>query len=405
MRYYSLQTKQTVTLPDSAFHDEIKNLIRHYAVSTEFSFVKGKDNEITFGTPEPCEAGGEYTIHITENGVWIKGHDHASTVRGLFTFLEMIFCYGKNDYRAECRVVTETPDVKTRMIHICIFPEYPLEAIKRVIKCCGVAKYTHVILEPWGMLKFDTLKELSWPMAFSKTEFKDLIDCARLFGMEAIPFFQHFGHASASRIWKSGKHTALYQDLGLEYLYYPGSYGWIWNFNLPQVKDLLRSVRHELIELFDGCQYFHLGCDEPWFPVGAEELYRHLNEVADDLLSRGVRPIMWGDMLLCEECFSEGNYTCNATRDFADTLLQNLNKKIVIGDWQYMEKKAPWKTSAFLKEKGFDVLCCPWEGDDEINAGIVTAKEGGHLGFMKTTWDHLFLKKGIPGFIYAGMTA
>ena len=60
-----------------------------------------------------------------------------------------------------------------------------------------------------------------------------------------MPFFQHLGHASLARLGYSGKHTILDQNPELEYLYYPKSYGWVWNFKDQGVKKMLEKVREE----------------------------------------------------------------------------------------------------------------------------------------------------------------
>jgi len=59
----------------------------------------------------------------------------------------------------------------------------------------------------------------------------------------------------------------------------------------------------------------------------------------------------------------------------------------------------------FLKEKGFDVLCCPWDNDDNLNGCICTVKEQNQPGVIKTTRNRLFAPRGIPSILYFGLGA
>lgn len=131
--------------------------------------------------------------------------------------------------------------------------------LKRPFPLCGTLKYTHIVLEFWGMYKYDCLKELSWEQAFSKEEIRPLIQTANDLGMEIILMINHWGHASQCR-QMYGKHTVLSQNPKLQYLF--SDDGWRWNINTPKTKELLRKIRSELIELCGNGEYFMIGCDE-----------------------------------------------------------------------------------------------------------------------------------------------
>ena len=92
------------------------------------------------------------------------------------------------------------------------------------------------------MLRYDCLKELSCPHAFSKEEAGELIRECRELGMEPVPMFDQLGHATASRLCY-GKHVLLDQEPKLEHLFTPD--GWAWNIGSERVKTLLRRVSFE----------------------------------------------------------------------------------------------------------------------------------------------------------------
>jgi hypothetical protein len=132
------------------------------------------------------------------------------------------------------------------MIHICVFPENDLYFIKKLIRLSALCQYTHIVIEFWGMLQYDCLKELAWPHAFTKAQAQELIDECRELGIEPIPMFNMFGHATGSRECY-GKHVVLDQNPTLQYLFTPD--GWGWDITSEEVFALLKQVRQELYDL------------------------------------------------------------------------------------------------------------------------------------------------------------
>ena len=408
MTYYRFLQTERITLPKAADNSAIIEILHNYTPATcweiEFS---DDDKHITIGAPTPvAREDFEYVISVSESGIYIEGGCYKDTVHGFVSLMEQIFCYGRSDYRAECSTLRDRARVGMRAIHLCFFPDFSVAEMRKVIRTCGMAKYSHVVMEFWGNLKMDCLKELAWPEGFSKDEVRPLIEEAHALGMEIIPFFQHLGHASLSRLGYSGKHVVLDQNPELEYLYYPKSCGWVWNFMLDETKELLKKVRAELMELCGEGEYFHLGCDESGLEFDADDLAAYLNEVSDELKANGRRAIVWGDMLLSRRFEGLGGYECNSTPEYATALLDKLSRDVIVADWQYNVKERPWKSSAFLKSRGFDVLCCPWHsGQYNSEDAIVTTEQDGHMGLMVTTWNKLFIESGIPRLVFAGLCA
>ena len=417
MGYFKISQKQDITIPQKADCVAVRTMLENYAIGIEWNItVSDRETQIKIGDGVALDCGeNEYAINVTENGVFINGRDYKSLMSGFFGLLEMIFCYGKRDYRIDCTEVKTSGKIGMRALHICLFPEVQYEVIKKTIRAAAVCKYTHIFLETWGNIKLDTLKELAWRDAFSKAQIKELVNEANALGMEVIPFFQHLGHASLSRLGYSGKHVVLDQNPELEYLYYPRSYGWVWNFKLPEVRKLLKDVRSELIELFGEGSYFHLGCDESGMEFSSDELSEYLNEVTEDLKKQGRRPIIWGDMLLSKDFFKEEEedprrpgmirYECNSSYEYATELIEKLSKDIIIADWEYNVESAPWKSSVLLSQKGFDVICCPWQYTDNMISAIQTADTQKLMGVMETTWDSLLKNRGAQKIFFVGMSA
>ena len=295
----------------------------------------------------------------------------------------------------DCCQLIDRPSIQNRMVHYCIFPETELWDIQRFVRFCGALKYTHIVLEFWGMLKYDCLKELSWEHAFTKEQIRPIVREATDLGIEIIPMFNHWGHSSAGRVMH-GKHVVLDQNPALQT--YFSEDGWCWDIRKPKVKELLSQIRAELVELCGNGKYFHIGCDEAFnFDLTKKEsmemICDYINEISRELEQQGRETIIWGDMFLYYHKYYNPNnrYTCNAPLPECEKfMLDRLSKKIIIADWQYEAKEAPVETALVFKKAGFNCVLCPWDkGMAEVESCITTAKEEKFMGILHTTWHTL----------------
>ena len=368
-------------------------------------------NELIFriGDAEPLSLDGyAYSICVTETGICLQARDSQALIHGFMTLLdriEPVSTPAGTSLAIPCCQIHDRPDIANRMVHFCVFPQTQLWELERFVRMSGALKFTHIILEFWGTLQYDCMKELSWPGAFSKSQIRPLIREANALGMEVIPMFNHWGHATASRA-VHGKHVVLDQNPALQCYFSPD--GWCWDIGQEKVKALHRQIRKELIELCGAGSYFHIGCDEAYnFQLNQKNmdlLCDFINDIQQELVDCGRKAILWGDMFLYHYSHyrAENRYYCNApTPDAADYMLDRLRKDIVIADWQYRAKIKPVETSAVFTEKGFQCILCPWDrGTAEVGANVNTVKEQNLLGIMHTTWHTLS-----TGTLYITMSA
>ena len=352
----------------------------------------------TVGEAVPIEPFDcDYTVNIEPHGICVCARDEKNLIRGFFTLLDRFYAVESETadaLAADCCQIKDSADIQSRMIHYCVFAETELWEVKRFLRLCAALKYTHVVLEFWGMLKYDALKELSWQHAFTKEKLRPLVREARELGLELVPMFNLWGHASAARVMH-GKHVVLDQNPSLQT--YFSEDGWCWNIQSEKVRALLRQVREELLELCGEGAYFHIGCDEAYnFDFNEESmqaLIDYINGVSAEMKAKGRRVLMWGDMLLYRHGHynPKNRYTCNApTPDSERFFLERLSRDIVIADWQYRAPEAPVETCAVFRDAGFDCILCPWdEGRAQIDAALSTVKEQKLMGYMHTTWHTL----------------
>lgn len=381
----------TVAFADPQMNNEIiKKLWNGFCLkSSEIEFAKGERFTFRIGEIElpalPCDK--DYALCIEENGAAIIGKDYSGLMRGFMSLLMKIE-WEEQTPHLRPRAEESNYRISKRMIHICIFPENDLYFIKKLIRLSALCQYTHIVLEFWGMLQFDCLKELAWPQAFTKEQAKELAKECHALGIEPIPMFNHLGHASAGRI-SYGKHVVLDQNPRLQYLFTPD--GWVWNIESEQVKALLKQVRTELYEVFGKGEYIHLGCDEAFYISRNKDLRQklptYLKELTEEVEKEGRRPMIWMDMLL--EKGIDANSEATGEKEEVVQLRNATAPSTVFVDWEYDGLEAPIPSLLSLKGCGKEILGAPWFKPANYAAHIETVCQNDLGGIMLTTWHTL----------------
>lgn len=378
--------------------------------STTLDIRESEDLIFLIGNAQPISLDhDDYSINVETGGICVRAKSEKDLIRAFMTLIDQfqaIDCDDKLAVAMDCCQIKDHPLIRNRMVHFCIFPETELWELQRFIRLCGALKYTHIVLEFWGMLQYDCMKELSWRQAFTKEQIRPLVREANDLGLEIIPMFNHWGHASAGRVMH-GKHVVLDQDLALQT--YFSEDGWCWDIQKPKVRDLLRQIRAELIELCGDGGYFHIGCDEAYnFEFTQDNMNMvcdFINEIDEELRSQRRRTIVWGDMFLYRHphYHADNRYTCNApTAEAERYMLERLHRDLVIADWQYDAPQAPVETASVFARAGFDCLLCPWDRSEaKMNAVCSTVKQEALWGLLHTTWHTL--SNGMPYVTRAGV--
>ena len=363
------------------------------------------------GEAEELPADGQaYSICVQETGICIRAENEKNLILGFMTLIDRIEAIdaadGSTALSVGCCRITESPAIGTRMAHFCVFPETELWELHRFIRFCGALRYSQVIVEFWGMYRYDCMKELAWPHAYTKEELQPIFREANDMGLEIVPMFNHWGHAAAGRVMH-GKHVVLDQSPSLETYFCEN--GWCWDIRKPKVRDLLRKIRRELLELCGTGSYFHIGCDEAYgFDLNTEggmnAVCDFIGEIADEMAEVNRRILVWGDMFLYRHPHynSRNGYAANAPSPRSEAyMLERLNRKVIIADWQYDANEAPVETALVFKKAGLDCMICPWDRSHaKLNSCLTTAKEQNLAGLIHTTWHTL--SAGTP---YVAMAA
>lgn len=395
---YQITTKVIASADPKMNHQTVRNLWHGFTLThSSISIEDGQPNTFILGncTAPHLPEGKEYALTVSKDGIAITGKDYGGLMRGYISLLmDVGYAHPTETEQLSIPAHYEESDykLKNRMVHLCVFPETDLLFLTRAIRLCAVTQYTHVVIEFWGALQYDAMKELSWPQTFSKQKIRTLIQEIRELGMEPIPMVNQVGHASMCRLI-SGKHTVLDQNPKLQYLFTPD--GWAWNIYSPQAKALLKKMREELYDLFGPGEYIHIGGDEADYYAVNDE-YKHdfaayLGYLTNEVVSEGRKPMVWMDMMVeanqYKDCYG------SATAEEAQERRSKLAKESVLIDWQYDATEAPIESLQAMSEYSQTVIGAPWLANEAgYKAHIETLVANKMYGIMMTTWHLLNMK-------------
>ncbi|MBI5821525.1 MAG: family 20 glycosylhydrolase [Verrucomicrobia bacterium] len=365
---------------------------------THDAALKACEFSLAGARPPQREANATYALKVDASGIAASATEPAAMRHAWFTMLQLLdaddAAGGGLAFTLPHVEIQDWPAMKFRGLHLCIFHETSPVMIEKAIRLAAFFKFTHVVLEFWGMLKLDALKELSWPEAWTKAQAGRLVGIARDMGMEVIPMFNSWGHATACRI-RHGRHVVLDQNPRLASLFEPD--GWTWCLTNPRAQDLLRRVCDELIEFAGPGQYYHIGCDEAYSHGTCDRCRQadrvqlfadHINNLAAYVEKRGRRAMMWGDALLERAKWPSG-FAANGSPTLPTHLaLDHISRKIVIADWHY-GVKGEVPTLSHFRERGLETIACPWNSAANIRALAKGAIANHSAGLLMTTWHHL----------------
>ena len=305
------------------------------------------------------------------------------------------------------------------------------EYLKERLKLLAGLGYNTILWEVENNIRWETCPECVSPNAFTKEEFEDILVYSRNLGLEPIPLLQTIGHCEY--VLKNEKYRRLAELPGRIDQYCPQN---------PEVITFLQKWIDEYLEVFGNIRYFHLGADEayalgecPRCRADAEKnslsgLYiSHINTLSRPLADKGIRPIIWGDMILhhpealdrlsrkimifdwlYDRYFGSGQVNIwgqgNRGRDDLDAMtLERFGRYLYPFGDEPGRDPDPFYTAAYLEDRGFDVVICPSSscyGDsvyaprtyfhmrntsDSCRQGL----SGGRKGAVLTSWTvHLF---------------
>jgi hypothetical protein len=309
--------------------------------------------------------------------------------------------------------ILDYPQLPFRGVHLCIFPNTELAAIRQAILLAARFKYNAVVIEPWASLKSKSHPETAYEDAYRPDEIRPVVELGRALCMDMIPMLNSWGHASGMRR-TSAEHVVLDRFPEFKGLYEPD--GWSFCLTNPAIYGQLFDRYGELLELFGPTPYFHAGMDEAWGHMGLMEncacrsdnprkvLVEHLGKIHGYFAQREMQVIMWHDMFLQPNHPQLGRVSPAGSVPPINShlALETLPKDVIIAAWNYAETRR-WPVPRYFHEKGFRVLVCPWKTRPNTVALVNAAKQDDLFGLLATTWDSLDVS--LPSVAQAGVLA
>jgi len=370
-------------------------------VETSFKSYFGFSPSVETESGKVVPGGDEaYRLTASADGVKIEANTVAGVGYALSTLRQSAIAargtLKTTGYILPGMRIEDAPALSFRGIHFCWFPGVTVRQMERYVRMAAYYKFNYVVIEPWGVFKWQRHPAFCWPDAsVTADDMRRLARLGRELGVILCPQLNVFGHAAMSR-FVGGKHATL--DFGREYepVFEPLG-GWNWCLSNPETRRIIFDMADELVDAFGNPPYFHIGCDEaekpscPTCRAGsyAELVNGHITAVHDHLAERGVRSLMWHDMLLDSKDEQWKNFYARGDAETA-TMVNTLPRDIVICDWFYYDPKESYPTLTYFKEKGFETLTCPWMNLAGIAAQAKEARRIGLKGILATTWNRAY---------------
>lgn len=222
----------------------------------------------------------------------------------------------------------------------------------------------------------------------SKQDLREIVSYAQGKGLEVIPAVEFLTHQS---LFLRRTHPELMIN---EETYDPRN---------PKVYEVVFSVIDELIEVFKP-HYFLIGHDEVrefWRKKATNQscipTYKDFaddaNRIAEYLRKKNVSTMMWGDMLLNPDGFSDVSKNMRASfhgglQDYYKAV-DLLDKNIIIIDWHYYVEDKSFPSVDYFLSKGFSVIGSTWKKEytiENFSRYVCGINDQKVLGMMATTW-------------------
>jgi hexosaminidase len=192
------------------------------------------------------------------------------------------------------------PVVPVRCLHLDLKGLPPTnERLLSLLDLLAAARYNAVLVEWEDMFPWTCDTRFRCETAYSPDDIVRFREKAKVLGIEIIPLVQCLGHMQTPLKFPEYAHL---REL-------PDHYD-VLNPLAAGARELVQEMVDDVLALLPDAKHFHLGGDEAWTfgshpdtkafieEHGKGALYmHHVEPLLDNLLARGVRPILWHDMM------------------------------------------------------------------------------------------------------------
>ncbi|MCS7191356.1 MAG: beta-N-acetylhexosaminidase, partial [Armatimonadetes bacterium] len=328
----------------------------------------------------------EYIVETSANKVILRAHDLQGAFWAVHSFLQLlshptvkrtskgwevagvkIHDYPKSNFRAFMIQGAWAPSI---------------ESYKIAVELLARLKIRYIAIEFGPQVVLDFEPTIARYARFSKSQAKSVIDYARFFGLEPIGYLNLLGHLE--RAYDKPPYT---------------QHGGIMVQNDEVYERFVFPILTEMLEIYGPVKWFHCGMDEAWELFewlskqgydSAQLLAKHIAKVNEFLKGRGVKMVIWHDMLLSPDWEKEigapiGPANGGPPQNTAKAI-DLIPKDVVLNYWFY-EPFEKYPALDWFKGKGFEVWASPWQ----TPFSLVRYAQGKNIPTMGTIWaDPMF---------------
>lgn len=364
-------------------------------------FIELKERKRKFnhedGSERTNQKGG-YRLSIETGKISIQAEDLEGTRNGMLTLIQIIANSTGgttgNAVLIPCMSINDSPRFLFRGLHLQLWPVVNVSYVKKTINMAAKVKFNSIIFEMNKGYQYSKHPEIADKNAYTKEQMTDLVQYCRERGMLPIPAINSFGHQEQ-----------LLRDSHPELVLQPPRnvdqkasqwYRKTLDTSKPDVYRILFNLYAELIEIFRS-PYFLIGCDEVeglrWQnnPNGDRIFAEHVTRLHDFLATRGIKTMMWDDMLL----EIKEKYESSVNRRPITNIYRAIDlipKNIVILDWYHSRMPGyEFNAIAFLSQKDLLVIRSTFTDSEGIIYHSREAARAGDrvLGMLATLWYNL----------------
>jgi len=326
-----------------------------------------------------------YSVAVDGDGIAITAADTSGFLNAVQTVKQMSWRNRAGAIEVFGARIRDWPALSFRGVHMFTGGQGPQLHAELIRDVLAAAKINHLVLQA-EYVKWDAFPEIHHPRyGMSKDEVRGLLALCRALEIEVIPLIQTLGHCQW--MFEGGNNLDLAEDPEAR---------WAYCVTNPQAYDFIFTVFREALELFHP-RILHIGHDEftdrgrvPFRPESqpftVEQLFvMDTRKIHAWLAERGVRTMMWGDMLLAK---NEAPDACNAkSPETAAALRAELPDDILIADWHYVDAPAGQFTSLkVFHDAGHQTVASTWYRPGNIVGFAQAAWQNKARGLLQTTW-------------------
>lgn len=334
-------------------------------------------------TPDLPSEG--YRLSVTPAGIIIEAADERGFLYGVQTLKQLTTRTPAGEVLVRAAEIRDWPSLRFRGIHLFTGGRGPDLHLRLIRDILGALKLNHLVLQS-EYIKWDAFPEIHHPQyGMPKADIRQILAACGAQGIEVTPLVMSLGHCQW--IFETGHHLDLAEDPEAK---------WAYCVTNPRTYEFIFKVYEEALELFRP-RWFHIGHDEyshrgrvPFResskPFTVEALFlQDTLRLHAWLAERGVRTMMWGDMLLAQ---GEAPDACHARcKESAAALRAQLPDDIIIADWHYCGSPPEDFTSlASFHAAGHETVAATWDQPHNIVNFARAAHQQQSLGLLQTTW-------------------